>query len=68
MYCPFIEAAGGARRRLFGTTVTLSKAPLINAGAGIRYLGSHHTTPAPVSGVTAALLHDHMATLSSLTT
>lgn len=63
MNCPFVEAAGGARRRLFGTTVTLSKAPLINAAAGVRYLGSHHTTPAPVSGVTAALLHYHLGYL-----
>lgn len=60
MNCPFVEASGGARRRLFGTTVTLSKAPLINAAAGVRYLGSHHTTPAPVSRVTAALLHHHL--------
>jgi len=60
MNCPFVEAAGGARRRLFGTTVMLSKAPLINAAAGVRYLGSHHTTPAPVSRVTAALLHHHL--------
>lgn len=58
--CPFIEAAGGARRRLFGTTVTLSKAPLINAGAGVRYLTSHATTPARVSAVTAGLLHYHL--------
>lgn len=60
MNCPFVEASGGARRRLFGTTVMLSKAPLINAAAGVRYLGSHHTTPAPVSRVTAALLHHHL--------
>lgn len=58
--CPFIEAAGGVRRRLFGTTVTLSKAPLINAAAGVRYLNSHTTTPAPVSQVTTALLHYHL--------
>lgn len=58
--CPFIEAAGGARRRLFGTTVTLSKAPLINAGAGVRYLTSHATTPAQVSAVRAGLLHYHL--------
>lgn len=58
--CPFIEAAGGARRRLFGTTVTLSKAPLIDAGAGVRYLTSHATTPARVSAVTAGLLHYHL--------
>lgn len=63
MNCPFVEAAGGARRRLFGTTVTLTKAPLIHATAGVRYLGSHHTTPAPVSGVTAAFLHDHLGYL-----
>jgi predicted Zn-dependent protease len=58
--CPFIEAAGGVRRRLFGTTVALSKAPLINAGAGVRYLSSHTTTPGPVSAVRAALLHYHL--------
>lgn len=58
--CPFIEAAGGARRRLFGTSVTISKAPLINAGAGVRYLSSHTTTPAPVSAIRAGLLHYHL--------
>jgi predicted Zn-dependent protease len=57
---PFIEAAGGARRRLFGTSVTISKAPLINAGAGVRYLSSHTTTPAPVSAIRAGLLHYHL--------
>jgi tetratricopeptide (TPR) repeat protein len=63
MSCPYVEAAGGARRRLFGTTVALGKAPLINAAAGVRYLGSHHVTPAPVSGISAALLHDHLGYL-----
>lgn len=63
MNCPFLEAAGGVRRRLFGTTVTLSKAPLIHAAAGVRYLGSHHTTPAPTSSVTAAMLHYHLGYL-----
>ena len=60
LMCPFIEAAGGARRRLFGTSVTISKAPLINAGAGVRYLSSHTTTPAPVSAIRAGLLHYHL--------
>lgn len=60
IHCPFLEAAGGVRRRVFGTTVTLTKAPLINAAAGVRYLGSHHTTPAPPSAVTAAMLHHHL--------
>jgi tetratricopeptide (TPR) repeat protein len=60
LVCPFIEAAGGARRRLFGTSVTISKAPLINAGAGVRYLSSHTTTPAPVSTIRAGLLHYHL--------
>lgn len=63
MSCPYVEAAGGARRRLFGTTVTLSKAPLIDAAAGVRYLGSHHVTPARVSGITGAMLHDHLGYL-----
>jgi tetratricopeptide (TPR) repeat protein len=60
IYCPFLEASGGVRRRVFGTTVTLTKAPLIDAAAGVRYLGSHHTTPARPSTVTAAMLHHHL--------
>lgn len=58
--CPYIEAAGGARRRLFGTTVTLSKAPLVRAGSGVRYLNSHSTSPGIVSDVRVALLHYHL--------
>ena len=58
--CPYIEASGGARRRLFGTAVTLSKAPIVWGGAGVRYLSNHATTPGVVSEARVALLHYHL--------
>lgn len=57
---PYIEVSGGARKRLFGVTVTLSKAPMIRPSAGIRYLSAHETTPGRVSDMRMALLHHHL--------
>jgi hypothetical protein len=61
--CPYVEVSGGARERLFGRGVFLSKVPLVWGGAGIRYLMNHRTTPGRVADVTGALLHHHLAYL-----
>jgi len=60
--CPYREVYGGARRRLFHGYHWLTKVPLINGAAGIKFLMStHRITPAKIADVTGALLHYHLA-------
>jgi tetratricopeptide (TPR) repeat protein len=59
--CPYLEFFGGIRRRLFAGFQLLTKVPLINGAAGIKFLMStHRITPAKVADITGALLHYHL--------
>jgi tetratricopeptide (TPR) repeat protein len=62
--CPYREVYGGVRRRLFQGYHWLTKVPVINGAAGIKYLMStHRITPANIADITGALLHYHLAGL-----
>ncbi|SDB54154.1 glycosyltransferase family 2 protein [Bauldia litoralis] len=64
--CPYREAFGGVRRRLFGTYPLLINVPLILGGSQVKYLmGRHRISPARVSDVTVAILHYHLLYLLS---
>ena len=62
--CPYRETRGGVRRRLFQGYQLLTKVPMINGAADIKFLLScHRITPAKVSNISAALLHYHLVYL-----
>jgi tetratricopeptide (TPR) repeat protein len=62
--CPYVEFYGGIRRRLLAGFQLLTKVPLINGAAGIKFLMStHRITPAKVADVTGALLHYHLVSI-----
>jgi hypothetical protein len=59
--CPYVEHYGGVRRRLFRGYQLMSKAPLVNGAAGVKYLlAEHRITPARMADVSGALLHYHL--------
>ena len=55
--CCFFRARGGARQRLFDTFEMLEKTPILRGGSALYRDSSHHTSYAPISSQTCALLH-----------
>ena len=55
--CSFFRARGGARQRLFDTFEVLEKNPILRGGRAHYRDSSHHTSYAPISRQSCALLH-----------